>query len=289
MPAQAEEARLAVSALLGTDSNAYLSDASSTSYPATALILQTTVDGAVKTDAGNRHRLALTVRGQQRHYFDFAGRVANPNRLFLDTAVSYRYAARPSLLVGFVQTTSYARMQLFDTEGDTLPRELFSSWSGETRGYTQFVARRSLATLGAGIRVRDVNETAGQPSLDQDGYFASLDGTFRFDASTVTLGYEYAVTHYDVLPALPVGPTATPLTLIQNAARSRIDLSLGARTKLGLDARQRWVIDPFESDLTYRQTDVTPTAQLRLPMDMVWDLSVGHRARVYPGRDKRER
>jgi hypothetical protein len=292
--AQAEEGRLAVSAVLGTDSNPYLRDSSSTQQPATALILQTTVDADVKTDAGNRHRLALTVRGQHRYYFDFAGRIANPNRLFLDTALSYRYAARPSLLIGFVQTTSYARMQLFDTEGNTLPRDLFSSWSGETRGYAQFLARRYLATIGAGIRVRDVNETEGQASLDQDGYFVSLDGTVRIAKAMVTLGYEYAVTHYDVLQALPQDPaplTAAnpPLTLVQNAARSRIDIPFGARTKLGLDARQRWVIDPFEGDLTYRQTDVTPTAQFRLPMDIVWDLSVGRRTRVYPGRDARER
>jgi hypothetical protein len=170
---------------------------------------------------------------------------------------------------------------------------LFSSWSGETRAYTQFLGRRSLATLGAGIRVRDVNEVENQTSLDQDGYFVSFDGAYRIAKAMVTLGYEYAVTHYDVLPAAAedgsVSAANPSLTLVQNAARSRIDIPIGARTTLGLDARQRWVIDPFEGDLTYRQTDVTPSAQFRLPMDIVWDLNVGRRTRVYPGRDARER
>ncbi len=276
--------------MLGVDSNVFLSDGNSVE---SSLILQTTLDAAAKTDAGNRHRLGLTVRGQHRHYFQFR----NADRLFVDSAVSYRYAATPSVLVGFVQTTSYARMQLFDTEGDTLPRKLFASWSAEARGYTQVVAGRSLATLGAGIRVRDVNETVGQTSLDQDGYFTSLDLSHRVNRSMVTLGYEYAVTHYDVLQSAfrdgTVPPTSSPpnppLTQVQNAAKSRIDLSLGTRTKLGLDARQRWVIDPFEGDLTYRQTDVTPFGQWRLPMDLVWNASVGHRTRVYAVRDARER
>lgn len=289
--AHAEESRLSGSSMFGVDSNVFLSDESSaqTEPPESSLILQTTLDAATKTDPGNRQRLALTVRGQHRHYFQFR----NADRLFLDTAVSYRYAAHPSLLLGFVQTTSYARMQLFDTEGNTLPRKLFASWSAETRGYTQFVGRRSLATLGAGIRLRDVNETENQTSLDQDGYFSSLDGSHRFGRSTVTLGYEYAVTHYDALQAAAQDGTLTvtnpPLTLVQNAARSRIELPLGARTLLGLDARQRWVTDPFEGELTYRQIDVTPSGQLRLPRDVVWNVSVGHRARVYAVRDARER
>jgi hypothetical protein len=276
--------------MFGVDTNVFFTDASTSSAPPeSSLILQTTLDAATKTDVGNQHRLALTVRGQHRHYFQFR----NADRLFVDSAVSYRYAAKPSVLMGFVQTTSYARMQLFDTEGDTLPRKLFASWSAEARGYTQFVAKRFLATLGAGFRVRDVNETNGQESLDQDGYFASLDGSRRIGRSTVTLGYEYAVTHYDVLTSANRDGNVTaanpPLTLVQSAARSRIDFPLGARTKLGLDARQRWVIDPFEGDLTYRQTDVTPFGRFRLPANLAWDVSIGNRTRAYAVRDAHER
>lgn len=275
--------------MLGTDSNVFLGDATLTTRPQPSLMLQTTVDAAVKTNPDDRHRLTVTIRGQQRRYAQFS----NANRLFLDSAVSYRYAARPSLLVGFVQTTSYTRMQLFDTEGNTLPRDLFSSWSGETRGYTQFLAPRSLATLAAGIRFRDVNETTGQTSLDQSGYFAALDGTYRLARSLVTLGYEYAVMHYDALEALKQDGTPSStnrrLTLVQNAARSRIDLPLGTRIKLALEGRQRWVVDTFEGDLTYRQTDMTPSAQFQLPMNLVWDLSVGRRTRVYAERTARER
>jgi hypothetical protein len=276
--------------MFGADSNVFLSDGGAEE---SSLILQTTIDAAAKTDANNRHRLGLTVRGQHRHYFQFR----NADRLFLDTAVSYRYAAHQSVLLGFVQTTSYARMQLFDTEGDTLPRKLFSSWSAETRGYTQLVAGRSLATLGAGFRVRDVNETEDQTSLDLDGYFTGLDLSHRVRRSMISVGYEYAVSHYDVLQSAnrdgtlpPAGsPPNPPLTQVQNAARARIDLPLGTLTTLGFEARQRWVVDPFEGDLTYRQTDVTPYGLFRLPMAFVWNASVGYRTRVYAVRDTYER
>jgi hypothetical protein len=288
--ARAEQGQLSVSSMFGADSNVFLSDGG---LEESSLILQTTIDAAAKTDAGNRHRLGLTVRGQHRHYFQFR----SADRLFLDTAVSYRYAAHESVLVGFVQTTSYARMQLFDTEGGTLPRKLFSSWSAETRGYAQLVAGRSLATLGAGIRVRDVNETPNQTSLDLDGYFTGLDLSHRIRRSMVAVGYEYAVSNYDVLQSAnrdgtlpPTGnPPNPPLTQVQNAARARIDAPVGTRTTLGLEARQRWVIDRFEGDLTYRQTDVTPYGLFRLPMALVWSASVGYRSRVYAVRDVYER
>ncbi|MFZ5876016.1 MAG: hypothetical protein ACOYXU_06355 [Nitrospirota bacterium] len=271
--------------MAGADSNVFLSDQS----PESSLIVQTTIDASVKTAAAKRHRLTLAVAGQHRHYFQFR----SADRLFVDSALSYRFAASRSVLVGLVQTTSYARMQLFDTEGNTLPRKLFSSWSSETRGYSQLVAGRSLTTLAAGIRVRDVNETEAQDSLDQNGYFTSLDASYRFQRSTFTLGYEYAVMHYDDLfAAARPGSSATTsplLTLVQNAIRSRIDLSFGTWLKVGLDARQRWAVDPFEGDLTYRQTDVTPFGQVRLPMALVWDASVGYRTRVYTVRDAYER
>jgi hypothetical protein len=58
---------------------------------------------------------------------------------------------------------------------------------------------------------------------------------------------------------------------------------------LGLEARQRWVVDRFEGDLTYRQSDVTPYGLFRLPMALVWNVSVGYRTRVYSVRDTHER
>jgi hypothetical protein len=174
---------------------------------------------------------------------------------------------------------------------------LFSSWSAETRGYTQLVAGRSLATLGVGYRVRDVNETAGQTSLDLDGYFTGLDLSHRIRRSMASVGYEYAVSNYDALqsanrdPTVPPtgSPPNPPLTQVQNAVRARLDVSPGTQTTLGLEARQRWVVDTFEGDLTYRQTDATPYAVLRLPMALVWTVSVGYRSRAYSVRDTYER
>jgi hypothetical protein len=130
-----------------------------------------------------------------------------------------------------------------------------------------------------------------------DGYFTGLDLSHRIRRSTVSVGYEYAVSHYDALQSayrdgtipLPGSPPNPPLTQVQNAARARVDAPLGTKITLGFEARQRWVVDTFEGDLTYRQTDLAPYGVLRLPMALVWTVSVGYRSRVYSVRDTYER
>lgn len=290
--AHAASNTLTLSSALGVDSNVFLSDSTAGPQqgPQTSLVIQTNVDARVGSDPSAAQRLSVAVRGLHRHYVRFR----EADRVFVDSAVAYRYALRPSLLLGAVQTTSYARMQLFDTEGNTVPRKLFASYNGEARGYVQALAGRSLLTLGAGVRRKDINEAADQPgvsfsSLDNRGYFVYADGTVRPRALTLVVGYEYAVTHYDELLAASRGGVTDPdnnpqLTLVQHMGRSQIVLPMTQRFRLALDGQHRWVIDPFEGDLTYRQVDVTPQSLLRLPLNISWTASIGYRTRVYADR-----
>ncbi len=280
---------LTVSSAFGVDTNVFLADANPQQGPQSSLVVQTNLDARVGSDPSNAHRLSLALRGLHRHYVRFR----EADRVFVDTAVAYRYAVRPSLLLGVVQTTSYARMQLFDTEGDTLPRKLFAALNGEARGYVQTLAGRSLLTLGAGVRRKDINETQDSngvafASLDHRGYFLYADGTIRPRSLTTTLGYEYAATHYDEQRAPSRDGTTQSdnplLKLVQHSARSQIAFPLTSRVRVAVDGQHRWVIDPFEGGLTYRQVDVTPQTRLQLPFNVSWTASVGYRTRVYAER-----
>jgi hypothetical protein len=190
-----------------------------------------------------RTALGLSFQGLHRNYFRFG----EADKLFIDSALAYRYAAAPSLLFGVVQAFSYAKLQLLDTEGNTLPRDRFIAYSGEVRGYTQWLAARSRLTVGAGLRRKDINEIADQAtvafqSLDHQGYFASFDGLQRFRQVDVGLGYEYAVLHYAELRAAFQNSTtseANPLlTLIQHTARSQVAVRLARWGRLSLMDRR---------------------------------------------------
>lgn len=289
--ALAAESTVTISSALGVDTNVFLADSSGGPQqgPQTSMVVQTNLDARIGGAPAKAHRLSLAVQALHRHYFRFR----EADRLFVDSAAAYRYALRPSLLLGLVQTASYARMQLFDTEGGTLPRKLFSAFTGEARGYLQTLAGRSFLTVGAGVRRRDINETEDQfgvpfLSLDHQGYFVYVDGTVRPKALTLVLGYEYAVTHYDEVLAASRGGVANRgnplLTLVQHIGRSQVVLPIAGRFRVAVDGQYRWVIDPFEGDLTYRQVDVTPKTLLQLPSNVSWSASVGYRTRVYAER-----
>lgn len=279
---------MTVSSALGVDTNVFLSDDSDDprQTPRSSTFTQTNINATVGTDSGRTQRLGWTVRGMHRHYFRFG----EADKLFADSALAYRYALAPSLLLGIIQTISYARMQLLDTEGNTLPRERFISYSGEARGYAQVLAGHSLLTVGAGIRRKDINEVADQGpltfrSLDHRGYFAYADAAYRLQAAEFELGYEYGVTHYDELQVTARdGSTNSSnplLTLIQHTARSRIGVSPIKGARLSVDGQERWVLDPFEKELTYRQVDVKPRLELQLPMRLSWSAGAGYRTRMY--------
>ncbi|MEW6683301.1 MAG: hypothetical protein AB1451_10335 [Nitrospirota bacterium] len=279
------------SSLVGVDSNVFLSDTNPASgqQPQSSTFLQTSLSAELGTDSARTHRLGLSLQGLYKHYFRFG----EADKLFADSALAYRYAAAPSLLFGVVQTFSYAKLQLLDTEGNTLPRDRFIAYSGEVRGYTQWLAARSRLTVGAGLRKKDINETADQvavtfQSLDHQGYFAYLDGMHRLRRVDFGLGYEYTVLHYDELRAAFRDSTtseANPLlTLVQHTARSQVAVRLSRWGRLSLDGQARWTHDTFEDELTYRQFDVLPRGELRLPFELLLSGGAGYRSRVYAER-----
>ncbi len=162
--------------MVGTDSNVFLSN----QQPQSSTFVQTTLGAELGSDSSRAHRLSWSLQGLHKHYF----RYDEADKLFADSALAYRYAAGPSLLFGLVQTLSYAKLQLLDTEGNTLPRDLFIAYSGEVRGYTQWLAAKSRLTVGTGLRKKDINEVPDQTdvafnSLDHRGYFAYFDGVRR--------------------------------------------------------------------------------------------------------------
>jgi hypothetical protein len=289
--ARAASKSFSASSLLGVDSNVFLSDTNPASgqQPQSSTFIQTSLGGELGTDSARAHRLGLSLQGLHKHYFRFG----EADKLFIDSALAYRYAAAPSLLFGVVQAFSYAKLQLLDTEGNTLPRDRFIAYSGEVRGYTQWLAARSRLTVGAGLRRKDINEIADQAtvafqSLDHQGYFASFDGLQRFRQVDVGLGYEYAVLHYAELRAAFQNSTtseANPLlTLIQHTARSQVAVRLARWGRLSLDGQARWTHDTFEDELTYRQFDVQPRGEVRLPFKLLLSGGAGYRCRVYAER-----
>jgi hypothetical protein len=296
-PALAVSKSLSASSLLGVDSNVFLSN----QRPQSSTFIQTTVGAEIGSDSARSHRLGWSLQGLHKHYFRFG----EADKLFADSALAYRYAAMPSLLFGLVQTFSYAKLQLLDTEGNTLPRDRFIAYSGEVRGYTQWLTTQSRLTVGAGLRGKDINEVADQPtvifqSLDHQGYFMYLDGMHRLRIVDAGLGYEYAVLHYDELQAASRDSTTAAgnplLTLIQHTAKSQMAVRLARWARISLDGQARWTHDTFEDELTYVQFDVQPRGEILLPLKFLLSGGAGYRTRSYderlvPGRidTRRER
>lgn len=254
--------------------------------------MYTTLHASMEGDRSRSQRLAWTLRGSYRHYL----RLGEADRLFGDSSIAYRYAPSRSILIGLIQTVTYARLQLLDTEGNTLPRKLFASYLGEARAYSQWLAGNVRTTVAAGLRRQDVNETALETasgtvifaSLDRLGYFIGIDLGYHRRRTTAGLNYEYAVTHYDELRAsYRNGSTslANPhLSLIQHTVRAEVAGSPLAWGRLGVEGQFRWTVDPFENELTSRQVDAKAQTEIALPFTARWVQGVGHRARIYAER-----
>lgn len=275
------------SSLVGADSNVFLSDANggTNQEPQSSTFIQTNLAGELGSDSSRPHRLGWSFHGLHKHYFRFG----EADKLFADSALAYRYAATPSLLIGAVQTFSYARLQLLDTEGNTLPRDRFIAYSNEIRGYAQRLAARSRLTVGTGLRKKDISEVDAVGSIDHQGYFVYFDGVHRLRMLDLGLGYEYSVYHYDELQAkardsAEPPPTNPLLTLIQHTARSQMAVRLARWARVSLDGQARWTLDPFEDELTYLQFDVQPRGEALLPFNVLWSGGAGYRTRSYDER-----
>ena len=254
------------------------------------MFTQTTLGGELGTDSSRVHRVGWSFQGVQKHYFQYG----EADKLFAESALAYRYAIASSLLVGVVQTFSYARLQLLDTEGNTLPRDRFIAYSGDVRGYTQWLVSQSRLTVGAGLRKKDINEAPDTPptinqSLDHQGYFLYVDGSHRRGFVDAGVGYEYGVFHYDELQARARDssdpPASNPvLALIQHTARFKLAVRLARTARLSLDGQARLTNDPFDGELTYRQYDILPRVEIRLPFKLLFGGGAGYRTRVYSKR-----
>lgn len=291
----------------GTDSNVFLSQTD----PQHSLFLQTTLRASVETDGTQAQRLSWTLRGLYKHYLQYG----EADKLFGDSIAAYRYALHRSLLAGLIQTSSYTQVQLLDTEGNTLPREQFVAYAHELRGYVQGLPTLGTrATLGGGIRYKDIKETADTPtlsfpSLDHRGYFVTAEAGYRRGSRLADLSYEYAVTQYDETQAnnqwtnrqgtsltgtrLATNPQ---LDLVQHTVRASLGRSLTRWIAASIEGQGRWNIDPFEGDLTYRQWDGKTQVDLTLGRLARWTNVASYRTRIYAERtasadstDRRER
>ncbi|MEO5657457.1 MAG: hypothetical protein ABIO65_00730 [Nitrospiria bacterium] len=285
-----EGSHVTATGAFGVDDNVFLSDRNTGQTPQTSRFIQTNLSALVASEGARPHRLTWTLRGWYRHYL----RLGDADKLTADTAIAYRYAPASFLLLGLVPSVSYARLQLLDTEGNTLPRGLFASYRGETRVYAQALAGRTRVTIGGGVRRRDINEipdlnTPSGPvpfaSLDHQGYFAETEAAYQSRRAALDLSYEYGVMHYAELRAnsrtgvqLPANPK---LSLIQHTISSHIQRSLWDAVRTSLEGRLRWTLDPFEDDLTSRQIEGGARTDIRLPFGIRWTTGATHRVRTY--------
>jgi hypothetical protein len=291
-PIHAASTSFTAASLLGVDSNVFLSDVNSAAnqQARSSIFTQTTLGAELGTDSSRAHRVGWSLQGLHKHYFQYG----EADKLLAESALAYRYSVAPSLLFGVVHTFSYARLQLLDTEGNTLPRDRFIANSGDVRGYAQWLVSRSRLTLGAGLRKKDINEVPDTPatinqSLDHQGYFVYFDGVHRLRRVDLGLGYEYGVLHYDELQARARDssnpPASNPvLTLIQHTARSQLAVRLSRSARVSVDGQARWTNDPFDGELTYRQYEVQPRGEVRLPFKLLFSGGARYRTRSYDER-----
>src|SRR5262249_24557433 len=123
---------------------------------------------------------------------------------FADLILDYHDFIAPSAGFGLSNTLSYADLKLFDTEGNTLPRNKFSSISERVRLYVFYYPLDSLDfELGGSYRLMNMAETAGMESLDFHKYAADLSSRYVFSPSfSSRVRYEYSMTDYDEFQAL---------------------------------------------------------------------------------------
>jgi hypothetical protein len=168
--------------------------------------------------------------------------------------------------VGFSNTLTYANLELFDTRGNTLPREKFGSLSERFRFYNFFYPSPSLdIELGGSYRTMNVEETDDLDSLDFKILSADLASRYFFGAGSYSrLKYEYSVVSYEELQALDRDSSFDGLSDPNNPTLrlERHDFSFKLRyaSEPHLDftvmGRFRMNRDSFQDDLTYREKEL---------------------------------
>jgi hypothetical protein len=247
----------------GYESNVFFSETHPQSDMFT--LSEATIHATLKPTS--KSSLYMDFFGSQQHFWKFH----QADRTFLDQLLDYQYFIANSLGIGFSNTLSYSNLKLFDTEGNTLPREKFGSLSERVRLYGMLYPTSSLdLELGSSYRIMDVEETPPTPtysfpSLDFKEIGADLSSRFFFTPFFSTrLKYELSRLSYDELQAYNRDTSFTGLTDPNNPRlrMKRQDLSLNLKYKrkstldLELIGRYRMNDDTFQDDLTYRQREV---------------------------------
>jgi hypothetical protein len=249
----------------GYESNVFYStnDPKSDSFVLTEAMLNASLQ------PGSQSFFFVDFSGSYQHFLKFN----EADRIFADLILDYHYFITPSVGFGLSNTLSYADLKLFDTEGNTLPRNKFSSISERARLYGFYYPSHSLdLELGGSYRLMNMAETAGMESLDFQKFAGDFSLRYIFTTSLSSrLRYEYSLTYYDEFQALNRDSSFTGTSDSNNPTlrleRNDVSLNLwyerNAKFNLEITGRILFNHDLFEDELNYRQSEVRGSATLR--------------------------
>ncbi len=230
--------------------------------------------------------------GSHQHFLRFH----KADRAFMDLALDYQYFMASWMGIGLSNTLSYADLKLFDTEGNTLPREKFGSLSERVRFYGLFYPSQDLdLELGGSYRMMDVEETDNFTSLDFKEIAADLSSRYFFNSLLSTrLKYEYSVLSYDQLQALNRETSFNNLVDLTNPRlrlrRHEISTTLKYKRRPHLDlemvGKLRMNDDRFQDDLSYRQGEIKTRASMGDLKIVTLSIELYYKNRSYTDRRK---
>ncbi|MCI0529451.1 MAG: hypothetical protein L0Y56_18585, partial [Nitrospira sp.] len=228
--------------------------------------------------------------GSHQHFWKFD----KADRTFLDLALDYQYFVTPSFGMGLSNILSHSDLKLFDTEGNTLPRDKFGSLSERVRLYGLYYPSQSVdLELGSAYRIMDTEETQDFTSLDFKEISADFASRYFFSPTLSTrLKYEYSVLSYDELQALN---RDTSFNNIVDPANPRLrmrrhDISSSLKYKKNIDVdltgKLRINDDRFQDDLSYRQGEIKARAVMGDLNILNLSVEIYYKNRYYTDRRK---
>ncbi|MEW6324159.1 MAG: hypothetical protein AB1515_02105 [Nitrospirota bacterium] len=218
------------------------------------------------------------------------------DRTFANLAAHYRYALRPSLVVGVSNTLSFVDLILLDTEGDALPQGQFRALGDKIRLYGVATPMRPLQLEGGVFYRRfDMDDFSDDPSLDFAQTGADVSVKHRMTpAWTAEAGYEYSHFSYDERKARTrdssftgvVDPNTPDLRLDRHEASSVVRYSGPPGFEASLKAKLLANRDRFQNDLSYWQGEVRASARIGAQARGELLLQAGYKHRVYDERSR---
>jgi hypothetical protein len=228
--------------------------------------------------------------GSHQHFWKFD----KADRTFLDLALDYQYFVTPSFGIGLSNILSHSDLKLFDTEGNTLPRDKFGSLGERVRLYALYYPSQVLdLELGSAYRIMDVEETLGFTSLDFKEISTDFASRYFFSPTLSTrLKYEYSVLAYDELQALNrdtsfnniVDPANPRLRMRRHEISS--NLKYKSKSDFELVGKLRINDDRFQDDLSYRQGEIKARAVMGDLNILNLSVEIYYKNRYYTDRRK---